>query len=1355
MKKNRNLLPKKTSDHVNHVEHVDLKENFLIVGLGASAGGIQALQEFFKNVPSDSGCAYVVILHLSPDHDSKLVELLKNVTEIPVKGVTKKTKVQPNQVYVISPNQHLAMLDEYITMSENLTIEDRRAPVDIFFRTLAESHGPRAVCVVLSGTGANGSMGLKRIKERGGAAYVQNPKEAEFNEMPRNSIETELVDEILPVAEIPRQIFAYKKSLGVIKISHEPDARHEDQQKALREIFTQIRVRIGHDFTNYRRPTLMRRIERRINVRNLPSLSAYATFLKQNPEETAALLKDLLISVTNFFRDPKAFQIVETDVLPVLINRKNNDNHIRIWVAGCATGEEAYSLAMLCAEQTTGTLDGPKVQIFATDIDEAAIAVAREGLYTINDAVDVSPSRLGRFFNKENDGYRVRREIREMVLFANHNFLKDPPFSRLNLITCRNALIYLNQEAQERVMETFHFALNPGGFLFLGSSELIDGANDLYSTFDREYHIFQSRPVHTRHYPVPESIPNFNLSQFDHLRKPGEKETHTQERITFGELHQRLLEEYASPSVVINEEYDIVHMSNKVGKYFEFTGGEPTQNLLKVIRPELRLELRSALYKAIQRQIAVEARDLMVKIDDKMQSVTVHVRPVLQNDDVWKGFILVVFEPHAVEKQSDEVMVASDEPVAKQLENELIHVKAQLRNSIEQHELQSEELKASNEELQAINEELRSAAEELETSKEELQSTNEELRTVNQELKVKIEETNLSSNNLRNLINSADVGTIFLDRSLHIKLFTPAVSHLFNLRPSDYGRPITDITNKIDYIGLTHDAESVLEQLSTVDREVTTKDNRTFLIRLLPYRTKDDRIDGVVITFFDITKRRQAEEALLESQERFRTLTDVVPQLIWATDQFGKPNYFNKRWFEFSGLSPEQSLAHGWQAIVHPEDEADAVEKWLHALASGKVFDAQFRLRNSAGIYSWHIGRNVPLKDANGNVVGWIGSATDIQNIKRAEELRRNMVDRLQLALEAGHLGSYEYDFKTDALVSTAQHKENYGYSENEAFNIDTLRATVLPEDRHLIETEASRQKNDQTVYSTEYRVRLKDGSVRWIKSVGRVVLDKIGERQKVVGITIDITELKQFTEDLSKQVNERTIELQRSNEDLIQFAHVASHDLKEPVRKIRTFAGRLSDEFGQVLPEKGNLYVEKIQKATTRMFSMIEGVLNYSMHGVLEDSFAKVDLSKIIHQIEADLELVIAQKKASIIIDKLPVIRANSILMHQLFYNLINNSLKFSKPNEPPVITINCVEAQMNNKNYSRIELSDNGIGFESEFEYKIFETFSRLHPKDEYEGTGLGLALCKKIVDRHGGFIFAQGIPGKGATFTVLLPM
>jgi two-component system CheB/CheR fusion protein len=534
-------------------------------------------------------------------------------------------------------------------------------------------------------------------------------------------------------------------------------------------------------------------------------------------------------------------------------------------VAGCATGEEAYSLAMLCADITGGFIDGPKVQIFATDIDDAAISKAREGAYTLNDVADVSPERLQRYFNKEGDVYRIRREIRETVMFANHNFLKDPPFSHLDLISCRNVMIYLNQVAQERVTETFHFALNPGGYLFLGSSESVDGATDLYATYNREKHIFQSRQVSHRTYPIPESVPNIKVA------KPAysttlEQENKALERISFGDLHQQLLEQYAPPSVVVNEEYEILHISERAGRYLQIGGGEPSKNLLKLIHPDLRLETRSALYQAVQRQLAVEARGVKVGIGGDLEIVNVHVRPVLRAGDTARGFMLVLFEPSTA-NNDPEILLSSNEPIARQLEEELMRLKTQLRSSNEQHEFQAEELKASNEELQAMNEELRSAAEELETSKEELQSINEELRTVNQELKVKIEEATLTSNNLQNIINSTDIATIFLDRGLRVALFTPAARNIFNLISADYGRPLSDITGKLDYQNLSQDAERVLETLSTTEQEVRTEENRFYLMRISPYRTTDDRINGVVISFINITPRKEAEQLLQENMD--------------------------------------------------------------------------------------------------------------------------------------------------------------------------------------------------------------------------------------------------------------------------------------------------------------------------------------------------------------------------------------------------------------------------------------------------------------------------------------------------------
>ncbi|MEX6689797.1 CheR family methyltransferase [Danxiaibacter flavus] len=872
----------KSSDQSNEGNESEInkpeRHGFLIAGVGASAGGILALKNFFAHVPADSGIAYVVILHLSPDHDSKLAEVLQQTAKIPVSQVTEKTTVKPNRVYVVPPNQHLSMKNDEIIVSQNMQVADRRAPIDIFFRTLAESQGANAVCVVLSGTGANGSMGLKHIKEKGGAAFVQNPREAEFNEMPRNAISTDMVDAILPVAEIPGKILAYKNNLGTVHISIDAGKRPEDQQNALREIFTQLRIKTGHDFTNYKRPTLIRRIERRITVKNLPDLQSYATYIQQHPEETTALLKDLLISVTNFFRDKKAFEAIQAEVLPPIIHQKNAEEQVRIWVAGCATGEEAYSMAIMCAEQTLNVIDAPKIQIFATDIDEDAIAHAREGFYTINDAADVSAERLRRFFNKEGDGYRVRREIREMVLFANHNFIKDPPFSHLDLVACRNVLIYLNRSAQERVLETFHFALNPEGYLFLGTSESADGMNNLYTIYSREHHIFKSRQVSMRAYPVPDSVPMLRIEQSTALESAKEKNHRTLERITYGDLHLRLLEQYAPPSVVINEEYDIVHLSDRISPYLQLGGGEPSQNLLKLVRQELRLELRSALYQAIQQRTAVDAKGLRVKIENRIETINLHVRPVLRDKDIARGFILVIFEKTEEEPDNKEIVISSELAVSQHLEEELMRLKSQLRSSNEQHEFQAEELKASNEELQAMNEELRSAAEELETSKEELQSMNEELRTVNQELKVKIEETSFTSNNLQNLINSANIGTIFLDRSLRIALFTPAIREIFNLIPADYGRPLSDITHKLEYNYLLDDADTVLEKLNTIEREVTTADGRDYIMRVLPYRTTEDQINGVVITFIDIHTRKQAEEALRQSERKYRTLFNSIDE---------------------------------------------------------------------------------------------------------------------------------------------------------------------------------------------------------------------------------------------------------------------------------------------------------------------------------------------------------------------------------------------------------------------------------------------------------------------------------------------
>ena len=987
--------------------------DFPVVGLGASAGGLQAALRFFEATPDDTGMAFVLILHLSPTHESNADRIIQAVTRMPVLQVAERVPIEPNHVYVISPAVQLSMDDGHLEVITPQRPRGRQIAIDIFFRTLADAHLEYAIGIILSGTGSDGAAGIMRVKEQGGITIAQVPEDAEYQDMPLAAIATDLVDMVLPAAKIPQKLVDLWANARRIKLPEplerlpatpvESDKETQSAQQALREILICLRTRTGHDFRQYKHATVLRRIERRMQVNEITTLPDYRDYLQSNVDETPALLRDMLISVTNFFRDREAFDAIEHSIVPAMLKERDGTEPLRIWVPGCATGEEAYTLAMLISQST----DDDDYQMFATDIDERAVGMARAGIYPEAIVTDVPPAYLGRYFQRQQDYFLVKKSIREKILFAVHNILRDPPFSKLHLVSCRNLLIYLNRDVQREVLQTFHFALRPGGYLFLGSSESADMVEEFFSAVDKKNRIYRANTI-----AVGRAFtPNMPLGDHDRRHMPSiERANSEKTRTSFAQLHQRLVEQYAPPSVVINQHSQVVHVSDRAGRYLRFIGGEPTHHLLDVVLPELRLELRAALYKALQTRKSVEAQRVLIERDGRKAFVNMTVRP-LYDTEAEMDCILVLFD-EVEDSMIAEIHAAKGlgtDPALTELEKELQRTKEDLQTTIEQSETSTEELKASNEELQAINEELRSTTEELETSKEELQSMNEELVTVNYELKTKVDETGKINDDLQNLIASTDIATIFVDRGMRIKRYTPGAAKIFNLISSDIGRSLLDITHRLNYMSLADDAATAFLTLKGIDREVRSSSGRWFIARLLPYRTVDDRIEGTVLTFIDITARREAEEKFRAGEERMRLVAESTRDYaIFTFDLDGLITSWNPGAVRIFGWSEDEALGQPSTMIFDIPDRAQSVPEleMQRARELGRTEDERWHMRKDGSRF-YCSGVTYPLY-RDGQLQGYAKIARDWTEHKRLEEAREAQIRQEKLtrteAQAANHL---------------------------------------------------------------------------------------------------------------------------------------------------------------------------------------------------------------------------------------------------------------------------------------------------------------------------------------------------------------
>jgi two-component system CheB/CheR fusion protein len=1192
-----------------------------IIGIGASAGGMEAIHDVFDYMPVNTGFSFVVIQHLSPDYKSLMAELLSKHTDMEVKEADHDMIIEPNCIYVIPNKKLISLRKGRLQLDEKLKSRAPNHAVDIFFESLAKDQGKKAVGIVLSGTGTDGTKGLAAIKREGGITVVQDPLSAAFDGMPNSALESGLADIVLPPEMIGEELVEFIKDSALVKSMKTFSQVDEDTLKDILEV---LHKTTRQDFNHYKRPTLFRRLSKRMAELNIGSLQTYRDYINEHEEEVKTLSREFLINVTKFFRDTEAFQLLRTEIIPAIFLNKNPEDAVKVWVVACSSGEEAYSVGILFLEYMEKSHKVfPNLKIFATDIDLEALEMASRGIYGNNIQKDVPVELLRKYFIREGDIYRVVPELRKLVVFANHDVMVDPPFSRLDLITCRNMFIYVNATLQRKALKKFHFALNLNSYLMLGPSENIGILKDAMQEVSRKWRVYKCitkrldnetlfAPLENTVYPkrVPNKAGAINLTEI---------------------LKDTLLEDRKVALILIDKEFNVKQAIGSYKSFIRFPDENFNFNLLKMVPPDLAVALGVTVRKAIHDNEKSVMKNVVLHDEpENPRAVNVIVKPYTQRSDFQFSFVSIVIEDAQDAKPARVfASVAGNNEQMFSLERELKETRENLQAVIEEMETVNEELQSSNEEMISTNEELQS-------TNEELQSLNEELHTVSAEHQLKIKELFELNDDLNNYFNNSEIGQILVDSNMIIRKFSPYSKRAINLIETDIGRSLQDITTNLRNTDLINEVSKVIRNSKGVEKEVQTQSNEYFLMRISPYIRRDQTIEGVVINFIDITQSKQ--------------LSSIIEGIFESS-----PN----------GIAAKKAIRN----------------------EHNKIIDFEYVAVNEAAERMF----NVP----HGSLVG----KRLLQTFKEAR-------------------GKY--------LSVYAQVVE-----------------TGIPH-----QLEFYHEKDD-----------------RWYETSVVKMLDGI------VTTHIDITERKksadliaQGYEDLkraSEKLSDTNRQLERSNFDLMQFASVASHDLKEPLRKIQAFGNLLQAKIKNKLSDSELNYFLKIISASNRMQALIDDVLTLSKLSNGNSVKIKTDLNLIVKQITDDLEITIREKKAIIKTSRLPSIDAVPGQMHQVFQNLVSNALKFGNKKFPEItITHEKISTSQANKwgidpdDYVYILVADNGIGFEDEYSEKIFGIFQRLHGRN-YEGTGIGLAIARKIIENHGGFIFANGKVNKGAKFHIVLPM
>lgn len=1099
---------------------VEASAELYLVGIGASAGGLEALESFFRHMPQTDTMSFVVIQHLSPDYESHMVELLSRHTAMPVLQAADELEVQAGHVYLIPRGKNMRVFKGKLYLMSYEQNQGLNLPIDIFFESLAADFTHNAIGIILSGTGSDGTRGIRAIKEANGLVLVQDDT-ARFDGMPHSAVRTRLVDFVTAPNDMPEKLLHYVSNQRDLTLTTNKELA-QDQETALTKLFAILRTKTEIDFSDYKPNTILRRIERRLKINQIESLDSYVLYLQQSPTEYKTLMKEFLISVTNFFRDHEAFAAIKGIALPTIFENKHPGEQIRIWVAGCATGEEVYSLAILCQEYMQRNEDYRNIKLFATDIDRDALEYASQGIYPENIAADVSPDRLQNYFKRKGNTYEVTQKLRNMIVFAHHNLIQDPPFSKIDLISCRNLLIYLKPVLQKKVFNSFRFSLHPAGFLFLGNSETIGDFSDVFSLPDNRWKIYR---YHGGHPASIGPITTTEQSTASALHYPNvsaaiQRESHRSE--TTDQVLQNLVEQILPPCVVVNEHNILVHAFGSVDQYLTLPIGYRVElNVLNMVKPNLKLPLSSALRQTIHQQEEVIYRDLPVQQTERSDIINIITRPFYESN-THQNLALVIFE------KSGEATIATEEsPFDPQqsanqritdLERELHYTQENLQATIEEQETANEELQSTNEELLAANEELQS-------TNEELQSVNEELITVNNEYQIKITELTNLNDDVNNLLRNVQIATIFLDQNLNIRKFTPAAQAIMNLIPQDIGRPMAHLVSKLPGVDLLQIAQTVLQDHSSVETSVQNIADHWCVLRVAPYFNFASEVDGVVITLIDIMALQSLQEDLHLTRSRLEKLVSTSSTVVFSltrTPPYGL-NFVTTNVYRTFGFASQDLIKNAqlWLNRIHPDDKAQLVAE-LEEISSTEKDETyiEFRFYRPDNSQVWMQTHFSLMHDVNNNPVEIVGIASIRPEQREAElEHLETLQTRLAYAADLGHTIMWEYNMAADRFLTdnTVSHTFDYG-DETPPDNAATWSKFVHPEDIRRIGPQVEAALRGETEgYEIEYRQYNGQGRLHHVKTVARTIYDDAGHPSKLIGTTTDITAFKETEETLRR----------------------------------------------------------------------------------------------------------------------------------------------------------------------------------------------------------------------------------------------